>query len=44
MAEIVDYGKQVEAAGFDTVWLSEAWRDSLVSLAVYDAILDTFRR
>ena len=35
MAEIVDYGKQVEAAGFDTVWLSEAWRDSLVSLAVY---------
>ena len=26
MAEIVDYGKQIEAAGFDTVWSSEAFR------------------
>lgn len=32
MAEIVGYGKAVEEAGFDTVWVSEAWRDSMVPL------------
>lgn len=32
MAEIVAYGQAVEKAGFDTVWVSEAWRDSFVPL------------
>lgn len=33
MQQIIGYGKAVEAAGFDTVWLSEAWRDSFVPLS-----------
>jgi alkanesulfonate monooxygenase SsuD/methylene tetrahydromethanopterin reductase-like flavin-dependent oxidoreductase (luciferase family) len=41
MQEIVAYGKAVEAAGFDTVWLSEAWRDSLVCLTAIAAITTT---
>ena len=43
MAEIVDYGTQVEVAGFDTVWLSEAWRDSLVSLTAIACSTTTLR-
>jgi 5,10-methylenetetrahydromethanopterin reductase len=43
MAEIVDYGRQVEAAGFDTVWLSEAWRDSLVPLTAIACSTTTLR-
>lgn len=33
MQEIVGYAQAVEAGGFDTVWLSEAWRDSFVPAA-----------
>ena len=33
IAEVVAFGKAAEAAGFDTVWSGEAWRDGFVPLA-----------
>lgn len=43
MAEVVAYGKAVEAAGFDTVWLSEAWRDSIVCLTAIAGVTTRVR-